>query len=66
MQACSATSTSVLTDDYNPDAGFCEMGQEKECVHCRFKARHTLLSDSVGSTMSVPGTGHDMVGAWKP
>ena len=26
MQACSGTSTSVLTDDCNPDAGFCEMG----------------------------------------
>ena len=26
----------------------------------------TLLSDSVGSIMSVPETGHDMVGAWKP
>ena len=24
------------------------------------------LSDSVGSTMSVPDTGQDMVGAWKP
>ena len=23
-------------------------------------------SDSVGSTMSVPATGNDMVGAWKP
>lgn len=23
-------------------------------------------SDSVGSIMSVPGTGHDMVGPWKP
>lgn len=26
----------------------------------------TLLSLSVGSIMSVPGTGHDMVGAWNP
>ena len=26
----------------------------------------TLLSDSVGSIMSVPETGQDMVGAWKP
>ena len=26
----------------------------------------TLLSDSVGSIMSVPATGQDMVGAWKP
>lgn len=25
-----------------------------------------LSSDSVGSTMSVPGTGKDIVGAWKP
>lgn len=25
-----------------------------------------LSSDSVGSIMSVPGTGHDMVGLWKP
>ncbi len=23
-------------------------------------------SDSVGSTISVPATGNDMVGAWKP
>jgi hypothetical protein len=23
-------------------------------------------SDSVGSTMSVPATGNDIVGAWKP
>ena len=25
-----------------------------------------LSSDSVGSTMRVPATGKDMVGAWKP
>jgi hypothetical protein len=25
-----------------------------------------LPSDSVGSIISVPGTGKDMVGAWKP
>ena len=25
-----------------------------------------LSSDSVGSIMSVPGTGHDMVGLWNP
>jgi len=25
-----------------------------------------LSSDSVGSTIKVPGTGKDMVGAWKP
>ena len=24
------------------------------------------LSDSVGSIISVPATGNDMVGAWKP
>ena len=32
----------------------------------RVRAGLTLLSDSVGSTMRVPGTGQDMVGAWKP
>jgi hypothetical protein len=26
----------------------------------------TLLSLSVGSIISVPGTGHDMVGPWNP
>lgn len=29
-------------------------------------SHHTLLSLSVGSIMSVPGTGHDIVGPWNP
>lgn len=31
-----------------------------------FGESYTLLSLSVGSIMSVPGTGHDIVGAWNP
>lgn len=29
-------------------------------------SKNYLSSDSVGSTMRVPGTGNDIVGAWKP
>lgn len=29
-------------------------------------SQNYLSSDSVGSTMRVPGTGKDIVGAWKP
>jgi hypothetical protein len=29
-------------------------------------SKNYLSSDSVGSTMRVPGTGKDIVGAWKP
>ena len=41
----------------------------RACVRARACAacvRAHLDSDSVGSTMSVPPTGHDIVGAWKP
>lgn len=31
-----------------------------------FLEDHTLLSLSVGSIISVPGTGHDIVGPWNP
>jgi hypothetical protein len=30
------------------------------------RSSSALSSDSVGSTMMVPATGKDMVGAWKP
>ena len=29
------------------------------------RSSSALSSDSVGSTMMVPATGHDIVGAWK-
>lgn len=42
-------------------------------ISCRIPSRASqkrsisaLSSDSVGSIMRVPATGHDMVGAWKP
>ena len=30
------------------------------------RSSSSRLSDSVGSIMSVPATGNDIVGAWKP
>src|SRR5689334_5476473 len=37
-----------------------------EIIASQNRSSSALLSLSVGSTISVPGTGNDIVGAWKP
>jgi hypothetical protein len=40
--------------------------QQKQPKKQKLQLTSARCSLSVGSTMRVPGTGHDMVGAWKP
>ena len=57
-----ATGTEALLLDENCKAPPC--CGDGVCVF--YLSNSALSSDSVGSIMSVPGTGHDMVGLWNP
>ena len=55
-----------IRDQERVDKVFLEFNPSIAIIASAKRSSSSLVSDSVGSTIKVPTTGHDMVGAWKP